>query len=149
MTVLLNFKQPVRLAILTFKMCDDRESYPTPSNSTVFWQSLIMTITWRPCYLLILKNVCVCMSLIPCPWIWDTSSPSFSRRITAPNWKSKASLRRKNTKDLWQTTEWSITHSLNSTDSSHKDMDRRPISTDSTQQMPGSNIFLMPTVWTL
>lgn len=32
-------------------------------------------------------------SSLPCPWMWDTSRPSFRRRITAPNWKSKASLR--------------------------------------------------------
>lgn len=44
---------------------------------------------------------------IPCPWICDTSRPSVRRRITAPNWESKASLRRdtkrSSSSSPWQT----------------------------------------------
>lgn len=36
----------------------------------------------------------------PCPWMCDTSRPSVSRRMTAPNCESKASLRRNTRKQV-------------------------------------------------
>lgn len=42
------------------------------------------------------------LSSLPCPWMWETSRPSFRRRTTAPNWKSKASLRAEKNKAGFQ-----------------------------------------------
>lgn len=45
---------------------------------------------------------------VPCPWMWEISSPSCSRRITTPNCRSKASLeqRRNNSTQIFTVLHW-------------------------------------------